>query len=146
MISFRCLDNGMKRYKFLDKDDIYEALNRLRDAFLAARDGNEVEEIINGLLTEDERLKIGRRIIVAQYVRSGMGIDQIVNILKVGKNTVIQVAKALDKNPVFLDLVDRRMKTVEREYNSKKYRFEGSSYMVFKKKVYTGFKRKDVSR
>jgi len=136
----------MKRYKFLDKDDIYEALNRLRDAFLAARDGNEVEEIINGLLTEDERLKIGRRIIVAQYVRSGMGIDQIVNILKVGKNTVIQVAKALDKNPVFLDLVDRRMKTVEREYNSKKYRFEGSSYMVFKKKVYTGFKRKDVSR
>lgn len=43
----------MRRYKFLKKEDIYQAFNRLRDAFLSAKDGNEVEEIINGLLTRD---------------------------------------------------------------------------------------------
>ena len=40
----------MRRYGFLTKTDTYEALNRLRDAFLAAKDGNEVNEIINGIL------------------------------------------------------------------------------------------------
>ena len=63
----------MRRYKFLQKEDLFEALNRLRDAFLAAKDGNEVEEIINGLLTQDEKLKIGRRILVAEYIKDGMG-------------------------------------------------------------------------
>ena len=53
----------MKRYTFLTKDDTYEALMRLRDAFLAAKNGKEVGEIINGLLSEDEKIKIGRRII-----------------------------------------------------------------------------------
>ena len=49
----------MRRYRFLEKEEIFDALNKLRNAFLAARDGDEVEEIINGLLTFDEKMKIG---------------------------------------------------------------------------------------
>ena len=46
----------MRRYRFLEKEEIFDALNKLRNAFLAARDGDEVEEIINGLLTFDEKM------------------------------------------------------------------------------------------
>lgn len=46
----RCLDNEfiMRRYKFLTKEDIYDTFNRLRDAFLAAKNGfkHKVEEKI----------------------------------------------------------------------------------------------------
>lgn len=136
----------MRRYKFLTKDDVYEAFNRLRDAFLAAKNGSEVEEIIKGLLTHDEKLKIGRRIIIAEYLKDGMGIDEIAKTLKVGKNTIMSVAKKLDENSIFLDLINKRGKKVESEYNSKKYRLIGGSKLVFKKKEYTGFKRKDVDR
>lgn len=136
----------MRRYKFLTKEDIYDAFNRLRDAFIAAKNGEEVEEIIKGLLTTDEKLKIGRRIIIAEHLKDGMGIDEIAKTLKVGKNTIMFVAKKLDENSIFLDLINKRKKRVENEYNSRKYRLVGGAKLVFKKREYTGFKRKDVSR
>ena len=52
----------MRRYVFLREKDIFEALNKVRDAFLAAKDGNEVNKIIDGLLTYDEKLKICRKL------------------------------------------------------------------------------------
>lgn len=135
----------MRRYRFLTKDDIYEALNRLRDAFLAAKNGNEVEEIINGILTYDEKLKIGRRILIAEYIRSGIGFDQIARTLKVGKGTIVSVMKNLD-NPTWFDLIEKRGEKVEETYQKRKHRLVGGSTLVFKKKEYTGFKRKDVTR
>ncbi len=136
----------MRRYKFLQKDDIYRALDSVRNAFLAARDGNEVEEIINGLLTHDEKLKIGRRILIAEYLKDGVTIEQIAKILKVGRNTIISVAKSLDQNSNFLDLIDKRKVKVEKEYQKRKYKLLGGSKLVFKKKEYTGFRRIDVER
>lgn len=136
----------MRRYKFLTKEDIYDAFNRLRDAFLAAKNGDEVEEIIKGLLTHDEKLKIGRRILVAEYLKEGMGIDEIAKALKVGKNTIMSVARKLDENSMFLELIRQRKRKVEKEYSKKKYNFIGSSKLIFKKREYTGFKRKDVER
>ncbi len=136
----------MRRYKFLKKEDIYEALNRLRDAFLAAKDGNEVEEIINGLLTPDEKLKIGRRVLVAERIKGGMGFEEITNTLKVGKNTIASVMKSLDEHPRSFEIVSKRKARVERVYKQRKDRFIGGSTLIFKKREYTGFKRKDVER
>lgn len=136
----------MRRYKFLHKEDIYEALNRLRDAFLAAKDGNEVEEIISGLLTPDEKLKIGRRILVAEYIKDGMSFEEITKNLKVGKNTIASVMKSLDQYPRSFEIIDKRRIKVESVYNKKKHRFIGGSTLIFKKREYTGFKRKDVER
>ncbi|MBI2074318.1 MAG: hypothetical protein HYT83_00600 [Candidatus Levybacteria bacterium] len=136
----------MKRYKFLNKEDIHEALNRLRDAFLAAKDGNEVEEIINGILTYDEKLKIGRRVLIAEYIKDGAGFDEIAKSLKVGKNTIVSVINSLDKNPISFELINKRRKKVQTIYQNRKYRLVGGSTLVFKRKEYTGFKRKDVTR
>lgn len=136
----------MRRYRFLLQNDIYEALDRLRDAFLAARNGSEVEEIISGILTTDERLKIGRRIIIAEWIKSGMTLDEIAHELKVGKSTIMYVSRKLEKNPQFIDLIISRHDKVESEYKKKRYRLTGGSTLVFKRKEYTGFKRKDVER
>lgn len=136
----------MRRYKFLTKEDIYEAFNRLRNVFLAAKDGNEVNEIIHGLLTHDEKMKIGRRILIAEYIKSGIHVEEIVKELKVGKNTIFSVMKQLDERPIAFEIIDKRSKKVEKEYRQKKYRLIGGSKLVFKKREYTGFKRKDVER
>ena len=136
----------MRRYKFLNKEDVYESLNKLRDAFLAAKDGNEVEEIINGLLTHDEKLKIGRRILIAEYLKSGFKFEDIVRYLKVGKNTIVTVMKSLDQHPSYIELISKRREKVDKEYKKKSYLLSGGSKLIFKKREYTGFKRKDVKR
>lgn len=136
----------MKRYRFLKQEDIYDALNRLRNAFLAARNGIEVEKIINGLLTEDEKLKIGRRIIIAEGIRSNATIEEISKSLKVGKNTVMTVMRLLEENPECFDLIEKRSLLVENEYKSKKYKQVGGSTQIFKTNKYSGFKRKNVER
>ena len=134
------------RYNRLNQTDVYEAFNRLRDVFLAAKNGHEVDKVTNGLLTHDEKLKIGRRILIAEYLLENMPMEQIVRELKVGMNTVIHVARRLEKYRECFDLIETRRKAVEKEYGDKKYRAVGGSKLVFKRKEYTGFKRKDVKR
>lgn len=135
-----------RRYQRLEKEEIYEAFNRLRDAFLAAKDGAEVDTITDGLLTHDEKLKIGRRILIAEYLSSGFPIEDISNLLKVGRNTVMHVKRRLEKYEDCFKLIEKRRNIVEQEYENKKYRSVGGSQLVFKRKEYTGFKRKDVKR
>lgn len=136
----------MRRYKRLDQRDVFETFNELRNAFLAAKDGTEVDKITDGLLTHDEKLKIGRRILIAQWLISGFGIEEISREMKVGKNTVMHVSRRLEKYRECFELIARRGKLVEKEYENKSYRQTGGSQLVFKRKEYTGFKRKDVKR
>jgi uncharacterized protein YerC len=136
----------MRRYKFLEKEDVYDSLNRLRNSFLAAKDGNEVESIINGILTTDEKLKIGRRVLIAEYLVSGFTVDEIVKYLKVGRSTVQSVNNSLEKENNWLELIKKRGNKVESEYRSKAYSKTGGSTLFLKPKSYTGFKRKDVKR
>ena len=77
---------------------------------MAARDGAEVDRILNGLLTLDERIKIGRRILVAEYIIAGIKIEEISTILSVGKNTVANVSRALSENPECFKLIEERGK------------------------------------
>lgn len=136
----------MKRYSFLNDDDIYTAFSKLRNAFLAAQNGDEVDKILDGLLTFDEKIKIGRRILVAESIVAGIGVDEICSQLSVGKNTISSVSRALDANFDWYTLIEKRRKTVEKEYKKHSHREVGGSLLVHKKKVYTGFKRKDVKR
>lgn len=136
----------MKRYRFLTKESVYSALNKLRNAFLAAKDGNEVEEIIKGILTQDERLKIGRRIQIAQLIKMEITYDQIARELKVGKQTVLAVEKKLSNYPLAFELVNRRERKVEGVFKKEAYIKSGGSKLLRKRVEYTGFTRKDVKR
>lgn len=136
----------MRRYNFLQQDDVFESFNKLRNAFLAAKNGEEVDKILNGLLTLDERIKIGRRILVAEYIIAGVKIEEISTILSVGKNTIASVSRALSENPECFKLIEERGKKVESEYKRKSHRMVGASTMILKRREYTGFKRKNVKR
>lgn len=136
----------MRRYKFLEKEEIYIALNKLRAAFLAASDGVEVDEIIQGVLTQDERLKIGRRIQIAQLLREGVTYEEIKKRLKVGPPTIRLVDTKMEEHPVCYELIGKRERKVEKEHSIKAYRKTGGSKMIYKKKEYTEFNRKDVKR
>lgn len=136
----------MRRYRFLNKDSNFAALNKLRAAFLAANDGVEVEEIIKGLLTYDERMKIGRRIQIAQLLKQGMKYREIMKELKVGLPTIMLVSRKINQNPKCFELIMAREEKVEREYKSSAYQYTGGSKLILKRKKYTGFKRKDVKR
>lgn len=136
----------MRRYHFLSKEEIFDALNKLRASFLAAKDGHDVEEIIKGILTSDERLRVGRRIKIAQLLRQGRLVDEIAEEFKIGRSTIAAVQKSMEQYPRCFDLVHSREEKVEREAKDKTYRKVGGSMQVLKKSVYTGFTRKDVKR
>lgn len=136
----------MRRYIFLREEQIYESLNKVRDAFLAAKDGNEVDKVIDGILTYDEKMKIGRRIIIANYLLSKFTIEEISQQLKVGRNTIMHVSRRLEKYRECFALIEKRGKTVEEKYEEKKFRHVGGSKQIKKLKVYSGFKRKDIER
>ncbi len=136
----------MRRYKFLSKKDVNIALNKLRAAFLAAKDGSEVDEIIMGLLTNDERLKIGRRIQIAYAIKSGVTYRIIKKKLKVGIQTISLMDRKLKSNPKCFELVDLREEKVMSEYKNKVYERTGGSKLIFKKSKHTGLKRKDIRR
>lgn len=136
----------MRRYHFLTEKEVHEALNRLRDAFLAAKDGNEVSEIISGLLTQDERIKLGRRIVIAEALQKDIGYRDLIQLDRVGATTVAHVFKMLESHPKCFELINLRKKKLEKEYEAKKYRKTGGSKLVFKKKEYTGLKRSDIKR
>ncbi len=134
------------RYSFLSKKDEYNATNMVRNAFLAAKNGNEVEEIINAILTSDEIIKVGRRIQIANMLASDYSGEEVKTILGVGRDTITLVAKHLVKYPIGFKLVYERSRKVEKIYNKKKFDKVGGPTLVKKKKVYSGFSRKNVER
>lgn len=136
----------MRRYGFLTKNDTYEALNRLRDAFLAAKDGNEVNEIISGILTPDEKIRIGRRILIAEALKADEKYKEISQISNVGYSTILWVSRQLVSFPVCFELLFKRRRKLNSEYKAKKYKKVGGSQLIFKKEEYTGIKRSDVKR
>lgn len=100
----------MNRYRFLTKESTYKALNKLRTAFLAAKDLAEVDEIIKGILTDDELLKIGRRILISDLLNQGYSIDKIRKIMKVGKHTILRVKRKQENYPLCFELINKRIK------------------------------------
>ncbi|MEX0587269.1 MAG: Trp family transcriptional regulator [Patescibacteria group bacterium] len=136
----------MRRYNFLTKEGVYEALNRLRAAFLAAKDGHQVEDIIMSVLTHDERMKVGRRIQAAEMLATGATYEEVMDSLKIGRSTISFVERGLADHPSAFKLVNDRQMKVEEEFKSRAYRKSGGPKKVFKSIVYTGFSRKDVKR
>lgn len=125
----------MRRYKFLSRESVYDALNRLRTAFLAAKDGKEVDEIILGLLTHDERMKVGRRIQVAELLEAGLSHREISEELKASSPTIRLVSRKMQEHPSCFLLINRRKERVELEFKKRAYEKIGGPKMVYKRKV-----------
>lgn len=136
----------LRRYYFLSNRDIGEIFDKVRDAFLAAKDGHDVDAVIDAILTAEERVKIGRRIMVAQLINDKATYEDLHRILKVGKVTVTTVIHQMLVNPEGFEAILRRTKKVSQEYKDKAYAKVGSSKLFLKKSVRTNFNIRDVKR
>ncbi len=135
-----------RRYAFLTEDAVQEALDMVRDGLLAAKSGEDVDTIMGGILTFDERMKVGRRIQVAKCLRAGLTRDEIREQLHVGLATIAHVANRLDKYERCFELIGERRKKVDHEYREKKYVAVGGSTKVFKSRKPTDFIIRKVKR
>ncbi|PIS22838.1 hypothetical protein COT49_03345 [candidate division WWE3 bacterium CG08_land_8_20_14_0_20_40_13] len=135
-----------RRYKNLEEKLVFSAFNGVRDSLLAAKNGEEVEDIIKSILTLDERIKIGRRVEVAWCLQHNFSYEEIQKTLHVGKGTISRIEKIFAENKNGFELIFERRKKVESEFNSRAYKKIGPWGVYNRRTEYTGFKRKDVKR
>lgn len=75
------------RMRYLDT--LYTAMSGLKSR-------EEIKNFLRDLLTESERVMVGRRIIIAQMLLEEKSYDEIIRELKVGKDTIMRVHRWLE--------------------------------------------------
>ncbi len=87
----------MKRKKEdLSEGEYVEAVDLLYTAAGSLKGRDAMKMFLKDLLTPSERLMLGRRIQIAQYILQGESPTEIGRKMKVGRNTVWRVEKWLD--------------------------------------------------
>lgn len=74
-----------------DKQKYIEALDAFYTTIAELRDRSEVKKFLKQLLTESERLMLGRRILIAQLLLRDVYYEKIVEELGVGMDTIMRV-------------------------------------------------------
>lgn len=84
------------RKKELSNQESAEILDALYTASSAVKGREAMRLFLRDLLTESERIMLGRRILIAREILSGKTYDEIVSELKVGKDTITRIAHWLE--------------------------------------------------
>lgn len=115
--------SNQDRIKYLDA--LYTAVESLKSR-------EEIKSFLRDLLTESERIMIGRRIIIAKRLLDNQLYEQIMREMKVGPDTIMRVHRWLeDDNDGYERVVKKLEKVLEsREKKRDKayadpYSFEG---------------------
>src|SRR3989338_8182216 len=101
----------------LSKDVKKKYLDVLYTAITSLRSRDEVKKFLRDLLTESERIMIGRRIIIAQRLLEDKSYMEIKQELSVGVDTIMRVHKWLeDENYGY----EETIKKLEKEYKNRR--------------------------
>jgi uncharacterized protein YerC len=101
--------------KTLTKKQRIETLDALYTAASSARGRKAVKLFLRDLLTESERIMLGRRIIIARKLIAGVGRDDIASELRVGYDTIHRVHRWLhDEFPGYEQVVREMEKEFEK--------------------------------
>lgn len=98
--------------KLATLDALYTAAGTLR-----GRDATQ--QFLRDLLTESERIMLGRRILIARELLSGATYDDIVETYGVGRDTIRRIARWLDDQLPGYDTVIADMEREFKERNEK---------------------------
>lgn len=85
----------VKPRKIQNKDRM-RYLDTLYTAMSGLKSREEIKNFLRDLLTESERIMIGRRIIIAQMLLEEKSYEEIIRELKVGKDTIMRVHRWLE--------------------------------------------------
>lgn len=109
------------RVKQLTNEAKMETLDALYTAMSSIKDRVSMKTFLKDLLTESERIMLGRRIILAREILSGKTYDEIVAEHKVGKDTILRIRKWLDDQfPGYENAIHE----MEEEFKMRKKKFE----------------------
>jgi len=125
---------GVKvRAKNLTKEQKVETLDTLYTAVSSLRGRIAMKMFLRDLLSESERVMLGRRIMIARKILAGDGYDKIQADLKVGKTTVAKVHRWLsDQMPGY----EQAIKGLEKELTERKRKFAPIGTFTYLKKRY----------
>ena len=100
------MSKSIKSHKSSEKEIILEALFHSAENMSGQ---NPVATFINGLLTESEKLTLGRRILIAQMILAGKTRMEICNTLQVSPNTVALARQWLGEQlPNYAEMITKR--------------------------------------
>lgn len=109
------------RSKHLSDKDRMETLDTLYTAASTVRGRDAMKLFLRDLLTESERIMLGRRIIVARRLLAGDGYDDIEASLRVGRDTISRIQRWLsDQLPGY----EQAVRDMEKEFEKREKRRE----------------------
>jgi TrpR-related protein YerC/YecD len=112
----------------IKKEDKIKYLDYLYTAVTSLKSREEVKFFLKDLLTESERIMLGRRILIAQRLLEGKTYDDIVRELGVGIDTIVRVHRWLaDESNGY----EKTIKNLKRELLSRKAKLENKQPEVF---------------
>lgn len=126
-----------RKAKELTREQAIETLDTLYTAAATVRGRAAMKLFLRDLLTESERIMLGRRIQIARSLIAGEGYDSIQDRLGVGRDTIWRVQRWLsDQMPGYEDAV-RGLETAfaeRRRKSDEKYLYATSALYRLKKK------------
>ena len=118
--------SNQDRIKYLDI--LYTAIGSLKSR-------EEIKQFLRDLLTESERLMIGRRIVIAQKLLQDHSYNQIMKEMKVGPDTIMRVHRWLeDENDGYEKVIKNLEKVLEARQSKRKEFYDPYSFKGLKQK------------
>jgi uncharacterized protein YerC len=108
-----------------------EILDSLYTAAAGVKGRQAMKLFLRDLLTESERVMLGRRIMIARRLISGEPYDKIEADLRVGRDTIWRIQKWLfDQLPGY----EHAIKELEKEFENRKFKKKYATSMLFRMK------------
>jgi len=101
----------------VNREDKIKYIDSLYTAISSLKSREEIKNFLKDLLTESERIMIGRRILVAQMLLEDRSYDQIIRELHVGADTIIRVQRWLEDES---DGYEKAIAGLKKELRSRK--------------------------
>lgn len=109
------------RAKELENDARIETLDALYTAASSIRGRDAMKLFLRDLLTESERIMLGRRILIARRILAGERPTAIAASMKVGYDNIYRVQRWLDDQ---LPGYEHAIKEMEKEFKSRQEKYE----------------------
>src|SRR3989344_5874682 len=121
----------------LKKEEKIKYLDALYTATSVLKTRDDMKKFLRDLLTESERIMIGRRIVIAHKLLQDEGYDQIATDLKTGKDTITKVHRWLqDETRGYEKAIEKFQKILEKreEKRSKSSHYYNHPFDQLKKR------------
>lgn len=112
------------RARKLSSKDRIKYVDTLYTAMAGLHSQEEIRNFLKDLLTEGEKIMIGRRILIAQRLLEDKSYNEIVKELKVGADTIMRIHRWLEDES---DGYEKAVKNIQKGFKPKKNYLEKSS-------------------